>query len=199
MSGIDRPCLGITSGSIMGMSRGSVAVVLAALLYLAWVQWLRPWPTATQLPAGYHITELAAYGNDFRVLGRERYFFDAGATFAPLDLAVGWGVMADPKVTATIQVDQSNRWYRWRVEAFLISRQDIETHSANMHIVPANPMVAKQLKRIAVGDLVRLEGQLIEINGDNGWHWQSSLSREDTGDGACELMRVDRVIPLGSS
>jgi hypothetical protein len=181
------------------MSRWSILAGVLAMLVWGWMQYGRSWPSADQLPAGYRITELAAYRNDFRILGRERYTLDAGAKFSPVDFAVGWGVMTDPQVIKQINVDQSNRWYHWRVDEFPIPRRDIETHSANMHIVPANPMVAKQLKRIAVGDLVRLEGQLIEINGDNGWHWQSSLSREDTGDGACELMRVDRVIPLGSS
>ena len=43
-------------------------------------------------------------------------------------------------------------------------------------------------------DLVFLKGALIEIQSSDGWRWRSSLSREDTGAGACELMRVDQII-----
>ena len=31
---------------------------------------------------------------------------------------------------------------------------------------------------------------LVAAQGDDGWQWRSSLSREDSGDGACELIYV---------
>jgi len=42
-------------------------------------------------------------------------------------------------------------------------------------------------------DLVSLEGYLVEIAGPEGYHWRSSLSRDDTGGGACEVMWVTSV------
>jgi hypothetical protein len=62
-----------------------------------------------------------------------------------------------------------------------------------MHLVPANAYVASQMKKIKKDDLVYLKGSLIEIQTKDGWHWKSSLSREDTGNGACELMQVDQI------
>ena len=50
------------------------------------------------------------------------------------------------------------------------------------------------MKKIKKDDLVYLKGALIEIQAPDGWRWKSSLSREDTGNGACELMRVDSII-----
>jgi hypothetical protein len=32
---------------------------------------------------------------------------------------------------------------------------------------------------------------LVEADGRDGWKWRSSLTRDDTGDGACELMWVE--------
>lgn len=61
-----------------------------------------------------------------------------------------------------------------------------------MHLVPANPSVASQMKKIK-DDLVYLKGSLIEIQASDGWRWKSSLSREDTGNGACELMKVESI------
>jgi hypothetical protein len=49
------------------------------------------------------------------------------------------------------------------------------------------------MKKIKKDDLVYLKGSLIEIQTKDGWHWKSSLSREDTGNGACELMQVDQI------
>lgn len=175
------------------MSRGVWLLLLCALAYGMWMQFFRPLPNAAELADGYQITVLEPYGGQFRVLRREDYQHDDGAKFAPMDFAVGWGVMADPKVYKHIEVDQSNRWYRWHVDRFPIPRREIETHSANMHIVPANAAIATQLKDVKADDLIELQGELIEINGTNGWHWRSSLSRDDTGDGACELMRVQSI------
>ena len=62
-----------------------------------------------------------------------------------------------------------------------------------MHIIPANEQVAKTLKKVKADDMVYLQGALVEIQMQDGWQWRSSLSREDTGAGACELMRVDQV------
>jgi hypothetical protein len=38
--------------------------------------------------------------------------------------------------------------------------------------------------------VVQLQGWLIRTDDPSGWHWRSSLSREDTGAGACELVLV---------
>jgi hypothetical protein len=40
---------------------------------------------------------------------------------------------------------------------------------------------------------VRLSGYLVEVLGDDGWRWVSSLTREDTGTGACEVIWVEQI------
>jgi len=62
-----------------------------------------------------------------------------------------------------------------------------------MHMVPANEQVAHQLKSVRRGHVVRLAGYLIEARGTDGWRWKSSLTRTDTGSGACELIWVERL------
>ncbi len=112
-----------------------------------------------------------------------------------MDIAVGWGEMANPQVYKQLDISQSNRWYRWSVDHEPpIPLRQIATHSANMHLVAANATIAAQMKKIKADDLVYLKGSLIEIQTQDGWRWKSSLSREDTGNGACELMRVDQII-----
>ena len=60
------------------------------------------------------------------------------------------------------------------------------------NIIPANSKIAAQLAQVHAGDLVQLQGYLVQIN-DHGWIWRSSLSRVDVGDGACEILRVQAI------
>ena len=89
---------------------------------------------------------------------------------------------------------QSNRWYRWHVDRFPIPREEIETHSANMHLIPANDWIETLIDRARKGDIVELSGRLVRVDGDDGWHWISSLSRSDRGNHSCELVWVEKFI-----
>ncbi len=136
------------------------------------------------------------------MLSAEPYWLDRGAKISPLDLALGWGVMSDQAVLDRIDISQSARWYRTRYEfpAPLSDRQIIE-HSSNMHMVPASRVVEKQLEGLRVGELVRLRGALVDVDHPSGWRWRTSMSRADTGDGACEIVyveEVERLAPTGS-
>ena len=141
----------------------------------------------------YEIRTLAEFAVEARVLGREDYRFDAGAELAPVDLALGWGPMSDSAVLAEIAIHQRNRFYYWLTATFPIPHREIETHSANMHLIPASRAVADRLKSVRPGHIVNLSGYLVEVRRDDGWHWRSSLSREDTGAGACELIWVQTM------
>ncbi|MEO7251373.1 MAG: hypothetical protein ABIW30_02055 [Arenimonas sp.] len=138
------------------------------------------------------VSPLAGFSVEARVLSRENYSFGAEASYSPTDLALGWGAMAAPGLAEQLHVTQSGRWYRydWGREGPPMEAAQIANHSANMHMVPADATVARALARIDAGNIVRVNGWLIRIDGDNGWHWQSSLSRDDTGAGACELVYV---------
>ncbi|GAP66011.1 hypothetical protein MBSD_n1313 [Mizugakiibacter sediminis] len=135
---------------------------------------------------------LARFEVTARVLHREDYRFDDGAALAPVDLALGWGRMSDSAVLKDIEITQGQRFYGWHVDAFPIPRREIETHSANMHLIPADRSVERAIERARAGEVVHFSGYLVEADRPNGWRWRSSLSRDDTGDGACELVWVER-------
>lgn len=144
----------------------------------------------------YQITPLAHFALEARILGREDYQFDGGADLVPVDLALGWGPMSDSSVLEHITISQSGRFYYWRVNEFPIPRRDIEIHSANMHLIPANERVRSVLKDTREGQIVALRGYLVRADRADGWEWQSSLTREDTGAGACELVWVEELAIL---
>jgi len=138
----------------------------------------------------FTITPLADYAIEARVLSKENYSLGTEAEISPTDLAVGWGPMSDESVLNQIVISQGNRFFYWHVDEFPIPQHAIEIHAANMHIIPANEGIKRQLDHVRAGQLVTIKGQLVEAKKANGWHWRSSLSRDDTGSGACELMYV---------
>ncbi|MDK2776567.1 MAG: hypothetical protein KYX62_02805 [Pseudomonadota bacterium] len=132
-----------------------------------------------------------------RILSRQDYRIGREADLSPLDLALGWGPMAEPDIYAQFRIRQANRWYFWRAESLPIPQRQVETHSANMHMVPADRRVAAQLQTLQAHQLIEIQGKLIRADAADGWHWISSLTRDDTGNGACELVLVEnvRVLP----
>lgn len=143
----------------------------------------------------FRIQPLAAFSLRARVLARSDYRFDAGAGLSPVDLALGWGRMSDTTVIEQLDIRQSARFYSysWGPEGPPIPVPEIVLSSANMHLVPGDVAVAGNLGRVRQGDIVWIEGQLIEATGEGGWRWRSSTTREDSGAGACELVWVTSI------
>lgn len=139
-----------------------------------------------------HIKVLASYAGDFRVLGRKDYLLDQEAQFSPMDLAVSSGILASKVYFPLIGVRQDNRFLTWNIKKLPIPAKRAKELVSNIHIIPANEQIAILLKQIRAGDLVKLQGDLVEV-GNQKWTWRSSLSRDDVGEGACELMRVQSI------
>jgi hypothetical protein len=142
----------------------------------------------------YTITEFAEFSVRAKVLSRENYYLGREADLSPTDLTLGWGNMSDESILDSIEISQSGRFYHWRVKSFPIPRREIESSSANMHLIPANDTVAQEVKKIRKGDIVELSGSLVNVTAaSDGWRWLSSQTRYDTGNGACELIWVDSL------
>ena len=142
---------------------------------------------------GYRIELLASFDIRARVIATERYWFDRGSALSPVDLVLGWGAMSDSAVLQQISVSQGGRFYRWWVKSLSVPRRAIETQSANMHMIPASGEIARQLQSIRAGNMVHLKGYLVEVTSKQGFRWKSSLTRTDTGGGACELILVESI------
>jgi len=141
----------------------------------------------------HRITPLARFEIRARVLGTERYRFDRAAELSPVDFALGWGPMSDSKILEAIAIRQQDRWYFWSAARLPLPADEVTSHSANMHLIPADDAVKRRLLSVKTGQLVELRGQLVRADGKDGWHWISSLTRTDTGDGSCEVVWVDSV------
>jgi hypothetical protein len=143
---------------------------------------------------GYRITPLAEFDIEARVLSRENYHLGRESDISSTDFMLGWGRMSDETVLKDIDFSQSNRFGYWRLKEFPIPQREIEISAANMHLIAADKGIARQLAGVRRGQVVRMRGYLVRADASDGWHWVSSLSREDTGAGACELFFVKDVM-----
>ncbi|MDH7515360.1 MAG: hypothetical protein QHI48_05775 [Bacteroidota bacterium] len=141
---------------------------------------------------GYRITPLASYRLQALVLARKEYG-DEASELSPMDLALGWGAMSNQAVIDLLDIRQSNRFYMWGARRLPISALEISSHSANVHIIPANDRVRDELGRVVRGSVVAMNGCLVEVTGPRGFRWRSSLRRDDTGNGSCELFFVESL------
>lgn len=142
----------------------------------------------------FKLTPLAEFKTEARVLSRKSYGSDAESELSPLDFALGWGRMSDNAVLDQLQISQSVRFfsYRWADQP-PIPPQEIVVSATNVHLIPEDAGVMHTLDRVRAGQVVRLEGLLVEAERGDGWRWRSSLTREDDGAGACELLLVRKV------
>jgi hypothetical protein len=140
----------------------------------------------------YIITPVADFEAKGLVLSAARYLWGRESELVPVDLALGWGPMSDGNILKDISVNQGNRWYfyHWS-KPIAISEGDIISHSANMHLIPATEAIAQRIKDTKKSDIVEFQGYLVNVKGKDGWYWNSSQSRTDTGDHSCELVWVN--------
>ncbi len=141
----------------------------------------------------YQITALSGFRLKARVLHRKKYSSGHESDLSPIDLAFGWRELSDQNVIDKIDFDQHGRWYFWKTKHYPVPKRVIETNSANMHMIPADDDISETLTNIQVGQIVQISGFLVAIKATDGWKWHSSLSREDTGSGACEIVWVEKI------
>lgn len=150
---------------------------------------------AFSLPWGDFVIDGAhGFGIEALVLSRKDYQEGDLGALVPMDLALAWGDASDPAWVRHLRVTQGERLYNWSFpRGTALDATIVATHSANMHIMPANPDVLAKLETVGRGDLVRISGYLVNIVEPGVSEWKTSLTREDTGRGACEIILVESV------
>ena len=143
---------------------------------------------------GYVLKPRASYRIRARVLSRESYRLGRESDLSPIDFALGWGLMSDSFVLDALDISQSGRffWMHWDSTP-PGDEGELMRHAANVHLIPANKGVRRQLAKIRPGQVIELQGLLVDAASNDGWSWHTSLTRDDTGAGACELFWVQAV------
>lgn len=155
-------------------------------------------PANLELPAAPGDVQLkprASYQLTAHVMGVQKYRFDDLADVVPYDFALAWSDAATPEVMRQLSVRQSGRWYYWRASAesmkSLPPSGTLNRSMANTHMVPGTEAAAKALSRVRPGDSIRAQGYLVDLLGPTPrLSRATSLSRTDSGAGACEIFYV---------
>lgn len=149
--------------------------------------------------AGWHLSAVAEYHLCGRVLGTKRYYNDANAELVPFDVAVGWKRMSDQSVLDQFSITMGNRFffYEWSEEP-AIPPDEIKVSAANNHVISANDEVRRVIRGLRAGQILKMHGYLVNALGPEGRTWNSSQTREDTGNGACELFYVESAQAVNS-
>jgi hypothetical protein len=187
-----------------------LAVLVAASAWLWWsgqpirhrpgvlTEWI---PIQSDVPPralperdGFRLTAVAYYSIRARVLETKQYFGSPQAKLAPYDVALGWGRMSDQAVLDQLSISMGNRFffYRWKGRAPIPQSEIIRT-AANNHLIPGNSIVRSAIRSLRVGQIVELNGWLVDVDGPDNFKWYTSRRRDDTGNGACELIYVEKV------
>ena len=136
---------------------------------------------------------VASYEVHAGVRGRKNYSSDYPSRISPMDLILAWGDLNQPKLIETVKFRQSGRWYYYNLNPDApVTVSHVGQHSSNTHIIPANDEVLKKLKTVKENSVVLISGYLVNVIFENG-PWSTSLSRTDTGDGACEILLVETI------
>jgi hypothetical protein len=144
----------------------------------------------------FHFKALAEYQIKARVLSRNNFSVGKESEISPFDLALGWGAMSDQSIIDKIDISQSNRWYRWKADILPLPKREISLNSANVHIIPKDDTIEEKFDKVYKGSLIEMKGYLVEVTTADGWRWRSSLRRDDTAGGSCELFWVDDLVIL---
>jgi hypothetical protein len=182
-------------------------VIILILVYLLWPEKVITFPAGQTAPDQpiqlnlniskewlkneFKLNALAEYKIKARVLSRNNFSIGIESKLSPVDFALGWGPMSDQEIIDQIKITQSNRWYHWETEGDPIPFDQIRLNSANVHIIPKDEIIEAQLGDVYKGSLIELKGYLVEVKTEDGWYWKSSLRRDDTAGGSCELLWVD--------
>ena len=134
------------------------------------------------------------------VVKSKKKYSDYPSQISVYDLAIAWGELNDEENEDFITYSQSGRWYYYRYKSGTpVSGDYIAEHSANVHIVHKNEKILDQIKDVKEGDFVLLNGYLVDVDFTENLSdslWKTSLTRKDTGNGACEILYVESVTIL---
>lgn len=124
--------------------------------------------------------------------GNSRMHMQANDHLNMLDVCVVWGDNAsNPLIheldfwngifTCNVKTNSREAWELF--DMFKLS---------NNHLISDDDVIRDEVKRIKIGDQIRVRGYLASYSNEGGGRRGTSTTRLDTGDGACETLFVER-------
>ncbi len=141
-----------------------------------------------------------------RVVKKHYYFpHNTPNKISRYDFGMAWGEVANEENISQIKFRNDGRRflhyeYPVTLNEKLGSREAIVNSISNNHLIHANNRVLKLIRNVKEGQYIKIEGYLVYVHFEYGYaDWNSSLTRTDHGDGACEIFYVTNIIWLKQS
>ncbi|WP_424357000.1 hypothetical protein [Methanocella sp. MCL-LM] len=150
----------------------------------------------------FELTPRATFSIDAVVKGVKPYSDGQFGWIMPYDLVLTWGKLTEPALIHCINYSQSDRQYQFSYTGCPADEYYVRTHSTNAHAVPANEQIAEGMRQIRIDSQVSMAGYLVDIGWKSGMmrYWiNTSLLRDDTGIGGCEIMYIERLTIDGTT
>lgn len=144
----------------------------------------------------FKLIPVAEFDIEARVLSKKRYYSDKVAELAAYDFVVGWGAMSDEEHLSKVLISQSDRSFDWEIIGPPIPVSEMRIQTANIRPIASTDTISDQLEEIRIGHVVRMKGFLVNIESDDGWTAKTSLSRNDIGYKATEIIWVKELTIL---
>lgn len=124
---------------------------------------------------GHVMTGLAKFKAKARVVSIERYGKDRQAKIAPLDIVLGWGALSDTTSFKGVDVGQTDRSVVFETYDPKLPREVVGASLVNLHVIGADAEVDQRLRDLRRGNIVEIEGWLVEVKGGDGWIWKGEV------------------------
>jgi hypothetical protein len=119
----------------------------------------------------YRLQPLARFRAQARILSIERYR-DRAAQVAPYDLVLGWGRLSDSTTLNVVDIAQTERRVLFQSYDPKLPDAEVPSYLLNVHVIAADEAIQAKLSELRRGNIVRVEGVLVEAIGSEDWRWK---------------------------
>lgn len=128
-----------------------------------------------------------------RILAIKTYYFDTFSDISATDVVFSWEAMSDERNLNTLMVRQDDRSFYWEMTKPPINKPQMWEQAANMHLIGPTEEMRDKISALRKGHVVQVEGLLVNAESSDGWSLKTSLTRDDIGDGASELLWIEKL------
>jgi hypothetical protein len=110
-----------------------------------------------------------------------------------VDLCVVWGNNVRSGAYADIEFSSGQFTCNFSTHSNAAFAAFDQTAISNNHLLTDNPQIARAMSSVRIGDQIHFRGHLAEYSHNEGFPFKrgTSITRTDTGNGACETVFVD--------
>lgn len=150
------------------------------------------------------IDYVATYNIRGRVVDVQKYIpYNTKNRICSRDIGISWGFLAEDENAKKVKWGSiGDRRLFWTVEdeewyEKIGKSYEITMHFSNNHLIPSNDTIKKLIKKIKEDDYIKIEGYLANISWEEKdgreFYLNTSVVRDDDGDGACEVIYVTDI------